>query len=727
VNVVLVAWSLARVGPDAIGGAEQVLWNLERGLARRGHRTLTIAGEGSRVAGELAPLPIPEGMLDALAQAQQHERVRAVLRRTLASHPVDLVHVHGVDFDHYLPPPGPPLLVTLHLPRSWYADAALAPPRPRTWLHCVSASQRRTFPDGAVLADDVPNGIAVELFRPARRKARFALALGRVSPEKGFDAGLAAARRAGASMVLAGRVFPFPAHERHFRRRIAPLLDERRIFIGPVNLARKRRLLAAARCLVVSSTVPETSSIAAMEALASGTPVVAFRVGALPEVVEEGRTGFIVDSVAELADAILAAGRISPEDCRRAAEERFSADAMVERYLALYRRVLDASAGVRVAGEVRVERGSTLAPLDGETVGERPSSLVVDELAGLDALERLRPAWEALWAADPRATAFQHPSWVIAWCRRFWPRPFALAARADGRLVSLAVLHAHTWRGRRLVQLAGGPLADVQDLLAEPIWARDAAAAFLGRLAARAASGETVELEPVLDGSPLLEIPPGARSAPPGPRSARFADRVEAMDSSPELALPRSVEELRRVAPVWSDYRYERRRAERLARLDLELATTATLAEVFEEWARLHRERWTARGEPGGVLSDDRVLAFHRDAARGLLERGALRLRLLRRDGVAVAALYGWEERGVAVAYIPGMDPAAGALSPGKIVMGEAVEAAVRSGARAFSFLRGREAYKYRWGARDRLLFRRRLDEARAPRADEVGAEEGRL
>jgi glycosyltransferase involved in cell wall biosynthesis len=167
-------------------------------------------------------------------------------------------------------------------------------------------------------------------------KRRFALMLGRVCPEKGLHIAIDAAKLADIPLIVAGELFPYAEHERYFEEQVRPRLDAKRRFIGPIGFARKRRLLTAAGCLLVPSLVDETSSLVAREAAACGTPVIAFPRGALPETIEDGRTGFLVEDTEQMAEAIGRAPSLSSALCRQVARQRFSLDDMVSRYFGVY-------------------------------------------------------------------------------------------------------------------------------------------------------------------------------------------------------------------------------------------------------------------------------------------------------------------------------------------------------------------------------------------------------
>src|SRR5207248_2989597 len=241
---------------------------------------------------------------------------------TLARYSVDVIHLHGLDFSEYLPDSDIPVIVTLHLPLEWYARDALQDSGLNITRVCVSSSQARRALAGTRIDCVIPNGIDLTRFRPARKKGNYAVVIGRICPEKGFNLAIDAAQRAGIDLVLAGTVFEYPEHRQYFDSKIAPHLSDTIHYIGAVGGERKARLLAGARCLLIPSLVAETSSLVAMEAMASGAPVVAWRNGALPEIIQDGRTGFVVDSVEQMAHAITVAESIRPEICRREAEQR---------------------------------------------------------------------------------------------------------------------------------------------------------------------------------------------------------------------------------------------------------------------------------------------------------------------------------------------------------------------------------------------------------------------
>jgi glycosyltransferase involved in cell wall biosynthesis len=333
------AYPFAPVGDDAVGGAEQVLAQLDRAICDAGHHSIVLAAEGSSVNGTLIPFgKIPE-QIDDGQRKTVYQEYAATLDRILATESIDLIHFHGIDFDRYLPAGPVPVLVTLHLPPEWYSTKTFRQSQPKLFFNCVSYNQRGRCP-ADVDAPVIENGVPVPERIP-RQNRQWAVSLGRICPEKGFHLSLDAAQIAGIDLLVGGYVFPYVAHQKYFEREIVPRLSKGRgRFFGPVQHSQKENLLVGAKCLLAPSLAPETSSLVAMEALAYGTPVIAFPAGALQEIVEDGRTGFLVNSVEEMADAIGRIDEIDPEQCRKAARDRFSLSRMTTQYLNLYERIV---------------------------------------------------------------------------------------------------------------------------------------------------------------------------------------------------------------------------------------------------------------------------------------------------------------------------------------------------------------------------------------------------
>lgn len=336
-TVLSVAFPFARVAPDAAGGGEQVLAMLDAALQRVGHRSIVIGTEGSCVCGRLVAVPAPRETIRHDAWGRAHDACRSAIAATLAAERVDVVHLHGLDFPAYLPDAPVPTIATLHLPIAWYAPWLPRIARPAFALRCVSTSQRRTLKDATAPVDVIHNGVPIEhLPRLDVRRRSHAVVLSRICVEKGVHLAMDAAARAGVPLFVAGQTYPFEEHIRYFAGMIRPRLNARCRFVGRIGPRGKARLLSSASCLLVPSRAPETSSLAAMEALACGTPVVAFDTGALPEIVDHGVTGFIVRTVEEMAEAMRDVSGLDRNACRTQAIARFSASRMVREYIDLY-------------------------------------------------------------------------------------------------------------------------------------------------------------------------------------------------------------------------------------------------------------------------------------------------------------------------------------------------------------------------------------------------------
>jgi hypothetical protein len=137
-RVLSVAFPFAPVSHDAVGGAEQVLAQLDTAVVRAGHASVVGACAGSRPAGALVATPRPIGPITDSVRRRAHASHRLAIEHALRRWRIDVVHMHGIDFHEYLPPAGPPVLVTLHLPLDWYPPDVFRLKRPNTFLHCAT-------------------------------------------------------------------------------------------------------------------------------------------------------------------------------------------------------------------------------------------------------------------------------------------------------------------------------------------------------------------------------------------------------------------------------------------------------------------------------------------------------------------------------------------------------------------------------------------------------------
>jgi glycosyltransferase involved in cell wall biosynthesis len=351
IRILYVAYPLLQVHDESAGGAEQILWTLEREMARSDVHTTVAASEGSRVSGELFSTGEPCSQADDYERRRvEHEDrvVEFVRRRQREGNALDLIHDHSGSFWKRAREIDAPVLATLHLPRSFYPETSFCDVPANVSFNCVSESQAQSFAGLAELVGVVPNGIALDCFdqaleadSPQQDHREGLLWLGRICEEKAPHLALEIAARTGMPIAILGQVYPFSYHQKYFEKEVVPRLrnitNARFVSSPPAEL--KRRLLRRARALLITGLAEETSSLVAMEAAASGTPVIAFGKGALLEVVKEGVSGFLVDGVAQAVDALQSISEISSVTCVHHARENFSAVKMAETYSELYARL----------------------------------------------------------------------------------------------------------------------------------------------------------------------------------------------------------------------------------------------------------------------------------------------------------------------------------------------------------------------------------------------------
>jgi glycosyltransferase involved in cell wall biosynthesis len=343
-NIAMVAPPWIRIPPPKYGGIEHVVALLCEGLVRLGHRVTLFAAPGSRSSAtihEVLPRSHPDQIGQSLYEADHVSRVLDVIdEMAKQGDPFDVLHDHcgftTVALADRIPIP---VIHTLHGPFTRDTGAFYREHSEDVWLVAISEAQRDSAPSGVRIAGVVPNPIEVDDWPFQPKKQDYVLWMGRFDDSKGAHRAIAVARQADVPLVLAGPVQP--GQEPYFEQEIEPHLDGQRVrYAGEVGGAGRQELFADAHALLMPIRWNEPFGMVMVEALACGTPVIAFPQGAASEIVQDELNGYLVDDEESMAAATAELDKIDPAACRDSVATRFSPEIVANGYLEIYQRVL---------------------------------------------------------------------------------------------------------------------------------------------------------------------------------------------------------------------------------------------------------------------------------------------------------------------------------------------------------------------------------------------------
>jgi glycosyltransferase involved in cell wall biosynthesis len=350
---------MERVPPRAYGGTERIVYELVKELDRRGHEVTTFASGDSDVPGTLVPT-VEEALRPSGYSGDSSPWFYLTVQQVLdRAGEFDIIHSHLEWASMLLARVSPiPVVSTFHgrLDLAW---AAATFGRPTPGLVAISANQAATHPE-VDWAGIVHNGLTLDDSPFERRRGDALCFVGRVAPEKGIVEAIEIAQRAGRTLRIAAKAGPNPQEREYFETVFRPALEaagSSAEYLGELEQADRDALYAESYAVLMPGSWPEPFGLVAIEALACGTPVIARRVGGLPEIIRDGIDGFFGDDVAQLAYQVSRIETLDRAEIRASVLDRFSAGRMTDGYEAIYREMLG-SAGSAVAARPSSGAGS---------------------------------------------------------------------------------------------------------------------------------------------------------------------------------------------------------------------------------------------------------------------------------------------------------------------------------------------------------------------------------
>jgi glycosyltransferase involved in cell wall biosynthesis len=322
--------------PPGYGPWEQVAFDVADGMRRRGLDVTLFATANSRFDGRLIGV-VPEGLNEDPALNDEVWTALHVAQPFARAREFDLIHNHldWKPLTYALATTSPPLITTVHGFSSPQILAAYYAGARRSFFTSISDSDRDP---GLAYLSTVYNGVDASQFTFCEKPGEYLCFLGRFHPEKGAHLAIEIAKRAGVRLKIAA----IPQDETYFREQVEPHIDGDRVqFLGAVEREGRNGLLGNALALVHMTTRPERFGLTTIEAMACGTPVLAARMGSMPEIVADGVTGFLCDTVDDAVARVPQLSQLDRRACRRYVEERFSVERMVDAYLDAYALALE--------------------------------------------------------------------------------------------------------------------------------------------------------------------------------------------------------------------------------------------------------------------------------------------------------------------------------------------------------------------------------------------------
>jgi glycosyltransferase involved in cell wall biosynthesis len=352
-----------RVPPRKYGGIEVVVFNLTEELIKRGHDVTLFATGDSITKARLSCYDTSPGRIH-LAQHNPMPDLIHIGKAFKYAEQFDIIHNHtgwvGTVLGSLI---DKPVLDTLHWRFSEDNIPFYEAYKDAVFYNSISFGQRRSGPDLNYVGN-VYNAIDIDSYQFSKDKGDYFININRICPDKGTDIAIDVARKAGVKLILAGKIDPGGKDERYYKEKVAPRIDGRQIiYRGEVSEEEKRILFRDARGFIFPLQWAEPFGLVMIEAMACGTPVIAFPFGSVPEIIENGKTGFIVSSFEQMVEAVNNIVCIDPFECRKRAVEMFSINKMVDGYEMLYEKIIRLHTDEQVA-KIRVPKAQVVVPLE---------------------------------------------------------------------------------------------------------------------------------------------------------------------------------------------------------------------------------------------------------------------------------------------------------------------------------------------------------------------------